>query len=437
MVVTAASPASTADLAATSPLAIHGGAPVITHRLGVKWPIHDATEKALLAQVVDSGKWWRGAYGEGEESKVGAFEAAFARFQDAKYGIAVTNGTTALECAYRAVGVEAGDEVIVPAITFVATATAALQVGAIPIFVDVNPRSYTIDPAAVEAAITPRTRCIAPVDYGGLPCDYDALIDIGQKHGIPIVADCAHAHGSQWKGVGVGALTELGTFSFQAGKTLTTGEGGMVLTNREALAEKAYSYHHIGRLRGRPFYEHHLPASNLRMTEWQGAIGLAQLARLAQQIEARERNSLRLDAGLQRLHDVGVGVAPLHRDPRVTRWSFYLWHFKFLPERWDGVTRDAFLKALKAEGVSCGIGHTQPLYKNPLFLEADRAFGRTGFPVRGRIDYSAVRCTQTERIHTTEAIALPHPTFLGSEGEMDLILEAIAKIWSNRAHLRM
>src|SRR5687768_10880033 len=318
MVVTAATIVHTSER--TSPLALHGGDPVVAGRLGLKWPVRDETEKALLAEVVDSGKWWRGAYGEGEESKVGAFEAAFARLQDARFGIAVTNGTTALECAYRAVGVEAGDEVIVPAITFVATATAALQVGAVPVFVDVDPRTYTIDPAAVEAAITPRTRCIAPVDYGGLPCDYDALIAIGRKHGIPIVADCAHAHGSQWKGVGVGALTELGTFSFQAGKMLTTGEGGMVLTNREELAEKAYSYHHIGRLRGRPFYEHYLPASNLRMTEWQGAIGLAQMARLPQQTESRERSSRRLAAGLQRLNDEGVGVAPLQRDPRVTRW---------------------------------------------------------------------------------------------------------------------
>ncbi|HET7767400.1 MAG TPA: DegT/DnrJ/EryC1/StrS family aminotransferase, partial [Chloroflexota bacterium] len=351
--------------ALASLLALHGGAPVVDGRLGVQWPVRDETEKTLLAEVVDSGKWWRGAYGEGESSKVGAFETAFARLHDAQFGIAVTNGTTALECAYKTVGVEAGDEVIVPAITFVATATAALQIGAVPVFVDVDPRTYTIDPAAVEAAVTPRTRCIAPVDYGGMPCDYDALIDIGRRRSLPIVADCAHAHGSQWKGVGVGALTELGTFSFQAGKTLTTGEGGMILTNRADLAEKAYSYHHIGRLRGRPFYEHHLPASNLRMTEWQGAVGLAQLSRFSEQTAIRERNALRLAAGLQRLHDAGVGVAPLSRDPRVSRWSYYLWHFRFLAEKWEGVTRDSFLKALKAEGVPCGTGHTQPLYKNP------------------------------------------------------------------------
>jgi dTDP-4-amino-4,6-dideoxygalactose transaminase len=421
-------------------LALHGGSPAVTHPLGRRWPIWDDLERSLLDEVLTSGKWWRGGYDDPAQSKVGQFEAAFARFQDARFGIAVTNGTTALECAYKAVGVEAGDEVMVPAVTFIATATAALQVGAVPVFVDVDPRTYTIDPQAVEAAITDRTRCIAPVDYGGMPCDYDALIAIGRRHGIPIVADCAHAHGSQWKGRGVGALTEMGTFSFQQGKTLTTGEGGMVLTDDEALAEKAYSYHHIGRLKGRPFYEHHLPASNLRMTEWQGAIGLAQLSRLAAQTEIRERNSRYLAAGLERLHRDGVGVAPLFRDERVTRWGFYMWHFKFLPERWDGITRDQFLRALRAEGVPCGTGHTQPLYKNPLFLEADRAFGRTGFPIRGQpygktMDYSRVVCPQTERIYATEAVHLSHPLFLGPQSDMDAILGAIAKVWIHRHEL--
>jgi dTDP-4-amino-4,6-dideoxygalactose transaminase len=425
-------------------LAINGGTPAVTQPLGVRWPIWGEEERRLLTEVLESGKWWRGAYDDPAQSKVGQFETAFARLQDARYAVAVTNGTTALECAYKAAGVEAGDEVIVPAVTFVATATAALQVGAVPVFVDVDPRTYTIDPAAAEAAITERTRCIAPVDYGGMPCDYDALIAIGRRHNLPIVADCAHAHGSQWKGRGVGALTELGTFSFQMGKTLTCGEGGMVLTNDERLAERAYSYHHIGRIKGRPFYEHHVPASNLRMTEWQGAIGLAQLSRFEEQTSTRERNSRYLAAGLARLNREGVGVAPLERDERVTRWGFYMWHFKFLPERWDGVTRDQFLRALRAEGVPCGTGHTQPLYKNPLFLDAEHAFGRTGFPVRsapytqrgGAMDYSKVVCPQTERIYATEAVVLGHALFLGPQSDMDAILNAIEKLWRHQHELR-
>jgi dTDP-4-amino-4,6-dideoxygalactose transaminase len=421
-------------------LAINGGAKAVAARLGKAWPIWDDHERQLLQEVLESGNWWRGAYPDAAQSKVGQFEAGFARFQDARFGIAVTNGTAALECAYKAVGVEAGDEVIVPAVTFVATASAVLQVGAIPVFVDIDPRTYTVDPAAVAAAITERTRCIAPVDYGGMPCDYDALTAIGRAHGIPIVADCAHAHGSQWKGVGVGALTELGIFSFQMGKTLTTGEGGMLLTNDEQLAEKAYSYHHIGRIKGRPFYEHHVPASNLRMTEWQGAIGLGQLSRFPEQVTIRDRNARRLVAGLACLERAGIGVAPLFLDDRVTRWGFYMWHFKFLPERWEGVRRDDFLRALRAEGVACGTGHTQPLYQNPLFLDAEHAFGRTGFPVHDArlgtsYDYTTVVCPQSERIYQTEAVQLAHALFLGPEADMDRMLDAIEKVWTYRYEL--
>ncbi len=427
-------------------LAINGGPPVATTPLSRRWPVWDDGEREQLSQVLESGKWWRGAYeNESEDSKVGQFESTFARFQDAKFGLAVTNGTTALECAFKTVGVEAGDEVIVPAITFIATATAALQVGAVPVFVDVDPRNYTVDVKAVEAAITDRTRCIAPVDYGGMPCDYDALVALGEKHGIPVVADCAHAHGSQWKGKGCGAITEMGTFSFQAAKQLTTGEGGMVLTDDENLWERAYSYHRIGRRRGRGFYEHFVPASNLRMTEWQGAIGLAQLARFPAQMETRLANVRYLSEGIERLRQQGVGLATLEVDPRVTRWHFYMWHCKFLPEQWGdsshGVTRDQLLKAMAAEGIRASTGHTQPLYKNPLFIHADEAFGRTGFPIKGEpyghtMDYTQVRCPETERIYTTEAICLSHQSFLGPRNEMDLILEAMEKIWTNRHELR-
>ncbi len=484
----------------TAGLALHGGAPLAPQPLGRRWPEWGEPERALLNEVLQSGKWWRGAYQAAEDSKVGQFEGAFARFQDARHAVAVTNGTTALECAYRAAGVEAGDEVIVPAVTFVATATAVLQVGAVPVFVDVDPRTYTVDSDAVGAAITDRTLCIAPVDYGGIPCDYDeliaqgrrhdnpivadsahahgtqwkgtavgavsqlgtfslkstlciapvdyggipcdydALIALGRRHDIPILADCAHAHGTQLKGTGVGALTQLGTFSFQMGKALTTGEGGMVLTNDDTLAAKVYSYHHIGRIKDRPFYEHHVPASNLRMTEWQGAIGLAQLARLEEQTATREANSRYLAAGLEQLRGDGIGVAPIFRDERVTRWGFYMWHFKFLPEAWRGPSRDQFLKALRAEGITAGTGHTQPLYKNPLFQDAEHAFGRTGFPVRGQpygktMDYSRVVCPQTERIYATEAVHLSHPQFLGGRGDMDTILGAIEKIWRHRGEL--
>lgn len=417
-----------------SELAVLGGRPAVSPPIEVQWPLSGEEERANLARVLDSGQWWRG--GARGESFVTRFEDAFAAFQDARYAVAVTNGTTALECAYRTVGVEPGDEVICPAATFIATASAALMVGGVPVFVDIDPETYTVSPAAIEAAITPRTRCIAIVDYGGMPCDYDAIRAIAARHRLPVVADCAHAHGSQWRGVGCGALTECGTFSFQMGKTLTTGEGGMVMTNDPDLAALMYSHHNLGRVSGRPFYEHHVAASNLRMTEWQGAIGLAQLSRFPQQVQTRERNSRRLHRALSELD---AGVRPLRRRAEVTRWCFYMWHFRFQPERWDGVTRDLYMRALAAEGVpGLWTGHVEPLYRNPVF--AERRFGRKGFPVsapyhQGGVDYRAMRCPETERIAETEAIAINHRIFLATEADMDRIAGAMEKLWRLRDEL--
>lgn len=416
-------------------LAVHGGMPTVQTPLGKSWPLFGELEETLLHEVLVSGRWWRGSYQTVESSKVGQFEAAFSQFQDSAHGVAVTNGTTALECALKAVGVGHGDEVLVPAATFVASATAVLQVNATPIFVDVDPRNYTIDPEAIAAALSPQTRAIIAVDYGGLPCDMDALNELGKRHGISIVSDCAHSHGSRWKGVGTGSLGDVGTFSFQMGKTLTTGEGGMVVTNNPELAERIYSYHHIGRSREMASGQPHSPVTNLRMTEWQGAIGLAQLSRFEEQIQLREQNATYLANALETI----PGVAPLWRDPRVTRWGFYFWHFKFLPDCWQGVTCAQFRRALTAEGVPCGTGHTEPLYQHPLF--ADRKSGRIAHQVATDrcakpVDYVKMDCPEVERIYATEACSLSHQFFLGARDDMDRIIASISKLWKHQAELR-
>lgn len=417
-------------------LAINGGERTITRSLGRRWPIWDEREEQALREVLHSGIWWRGGYAEAAQSQVGRFEDAFAAYQQARHGIAVTNGTTALECALKAAGVEAGDEVLVPALTFVASATAIALVNGVPKFVDVDPETYNISPQAMEAAITEKTRGAVVVHNGGYPCDMDRIMAIAEKHGLMIIEDCAHAHGSEWKGRRVGAIGHLGTFSFQMGKTLTCGEGGIVLTNDDELAEKAYSFHHIGRISGRPFYEFHRVASNLRMTEWQGAILRVQLSRLDEQTELRERNSQYLAAGLKEI----PGLDPIARDPRVTRWGFYYWNFHFRQEEFDGVSRDRFLEAAQAEGVPVGVGaHGGPIYRNPLFQSMN--FGRTGCPIScpfyGRpVDYTQVVCPVAERVSATQALSIGHSAFLGDLGDMDLILEAFRKIRANVDELR-
>jgi dTDP-4-amino-4,6-dideoxygalactose transaminase len=407
-------------------LAMNGGPKTVARQLGKSWPIFDEKEEQAVVEVVRSGKWWRGGFDNPSESKVAQFEDAFAAYQHAKHGIAVTNGTQALECALKAVGVVPGDEVIVPALTFVATATAVVLVNAIPVFADIDPATYNISPESTEACITERTRAIVPVHNGGYPCDMDRIMEIAAKHDLTVIEDCAHAHGSEWRGRRVGAIGHMGGFSLQAGKTLTCGEGGIVLTDDDELAEKAYSFHHIGRLPGRPFYEFHRVASNLRMTEFQAAVALAQLSRLDEQTETRERNVTHLARGLEQID----GVAPIDRDERVTRWGFYYWNFHYDEERFDGVPRDKFLEALRAEGVPAGVGaHGAPIYQNPVFQ-------RTDFTWLGRdIDFTKVHCPEAERVHAHAALSLTHRLFLGEQEDMDLILEAIRKIRENTGEL--
>lgn len=281
-------------------LAIKGG-----ERFRVKpftnWPVFDENEIENIVQVVKSGKWWRFAYGEGVELKekssgddraqVVLFQEEFAKYQDAEYGLACANGTAALEIALKALGIGPGDEVIVPSYTYVGTATCVLQVNAIPIFADIDTDTYNIDPVRIEEAITERTKAIIPVHFSGQSADMDRIMEIAKKHNLYVIEDSAHAHGGEWKGRKVGAIGDIGTFSFQATKNMTSGEGGAIVTNNKSLAKLCDSYIWAGREVGRPWYEFHRLGWNYRMTEFQGAILKVQLGRLDAQIEKRKENA--------------------------------------------------------------------------------------------------------------------------------------------------
>ena len=208
------------------------------------------------------------------------------------------------------------------------------------------------------------------------------------------------------------------------------------MTNDKELAEKAYSFQSIGRAPGRPFYEFHRVASNLRMTEWQGAVLLGQLSRLDAQLDRRERNATYLAEGLREID----GIEPIKRSKRVTRWGFYYWNFRYDQERFDGIHRDVFMKALSREGVPVGIGaHGMPLYQNPLFESMN--FGRTGCPIKcplyGRkVDFRKVRCPNSEHVFTETGLRFNHRLFLGPRRDMDCILRAVRKIRENTDELR-
>lgn len=402
----------------TKTLALDGGTPVrdLTKNPWPRWPIYDQTEEQALLEVLHGGEWW---YVGGNEGKT--FEQEFAAFQDARFGVACTNGSAALEIALRALGVGCGDEVIVPAYTFVATATSVLSVSATPVFADLEPDTLNLDPKSVEAAITPRTRAVIPVHMAGRPADMDGILEVARRHNLFVIEDAAQAHAAAWKGTKVGALGDLGTFSFQASKNLNGGEGGMIVSNNETYADAAWSVMNVGRSRGGGWYEHHVLGSNFRMTEFQATILRCQLQRLPEQHARRNENAAYLSSLLAQIPGIRLSAA----DPRITSHAYHLFTFRYDPQAFGGKDYLTFIQALTAEGVPCSSGYT-PLYKEKLFA---RVAAREGSWCQAgrRIDYPNLSLPITEQV-CRDAVWIFQTLLLTTKADMDDIASAIAKI---------
>jgi dTDP-4-amino-4,6-dideoxygalactose transaminase len=321
-----------------------------------KWPISGEREQELLASILASRQWG------GFHEIVGQFEQQFAAFQHCAHGISVANGTLALEVALEAAGVGRGDEVIVPAISFVSTATAVSRVGAVPVFVDIEPYTFNIDPDCAARAVTPKTKALIPVHFGGPLADMDRLVELARAHNLFLLEDAAHAHGSEWKGRRAGSFGHASTFSFQNGKVLTAGEGGIVLTNDQDFAAKVRSLANQGRRPGATFFHHFDLGTNLRLTAFQAAVLIAGIERLPDQTATRTRNARLL---LDELAGV-VGIHWQQVDPRINTHSWYLMLGRVDASRL-GVPRDEFHKMLTAAGVPCTPFYPHTLYQNPLY----------------------------------------------------------------------
>ena len=335
-----------------------------------RWPVHGEEEIAAVAAILRSGKVNSLHHGE----QTHAFEQAFAEKCNASHAIAVANGTLALELALRALGVGPGDEVVVPARSFMASASCVAAVGAIPAFADVDPDTHTLTANTIASALTPRTRAIIVVHLAGWPAAMQEIMVLARAMGLFVIEDCAQAHGAVQGDFPVGACSDAAAFSFCTDKIISTGgEGGMLVLHDHALWERAWSYKdhgkspHVGAVIGPPGtfrWLHGSLGSNYRMTEMQAAIGLCQLAKLDGWIEARQRNAGILNAALAPLRAVRLTLPP-----SSVRHAYYKYYAFVHPERLArGWTRDRIVGACIAAGVPCGTGSCPEIYREQAFV---------------------------------------------------------------------
>lgn len=401
-------------------LAINGG-PKVRTKPFAPWPYFWEEEKKAVVEVLDSGKvnYWTGFRGM-------EFQKQYAEFCGVKHAIMLNSGTSALHVALAAAEVGPGDEVIVPSYTFIATAAAVLHQNAIPIFADIEARTWTMDPKSFESLITERTKAVIPVHLHGHPADMDAINAIAAKHGIKVIEDAAQAHGAKYKGRMVGSLGDLAAFSFCQDKILTTGgEGGAVTTDNDDMAEIARSFKDHGyweeerkdllQMEALYPYIHHRMGFNYRMTEMQTVIGIAHLKKLAGWVEKRRENAHYLS---KRLAEI-PGVEPPYESPDVYH-AFYKYAFT-IDTNVLSCTRDEFINALRAEGIPSAAGVPPENYKEEVFLKMV-GYGKTTCPFecpwyKGKVDYSKVDCPVSREVGSRTVWLLVHPTLDTSDME--------------------
>jgi dTDP-4-amino-4,6-dideoxygalactose transaminase len=387
-------------------------------------------EAAALEDVLTSTKWggqpFPGKYAN-------SFAKKFAEVHTTKYAQCVSTGTVAIQASLKAVGIRPGDEVIVPAYTWEGTVGPVLLMNAVPVFVDVDPDTYCLDAKLIEKAITPKTKVILPVHLGMRFADMDDILRIAQKHNLKVIEDCAHAHGGMWKGKGAGSMGDLGAFSFQSSKLITSGEGGAVITSNLEYLELVQSYINAGRASLTDQYHHRIIGFNYRLGEFQAAVLGPQLERLPQQAAIREKNMKHFELRLQ--NTLGIGL--LKPDPRITRLAPYGYVIKYFADKAKDIPRAAFVAALQLEGIPCDGLFYEPVYKSSLFPVDAADFPALSWGREKPLDLrNMYSCPEADRAAYREAVWFPHQHFLGSSADVDAIADAIHKVLTNIEELR-
>ncbi|MFN0165453.1 MAG: DegT/DnrJ/EryC1/StrS family aminotransferase [Bryobacteraceae bacterium] len=407
--------------------ALLGGQPVRSEPF-TSWPVCDQTEEQGLVTVLNSRKW-----GRTRGNVVDRFEAEYSKLTGAKHCLAVANGTSALLTALNSLEIQAGDEVILPPYTFVATVNAILQRHALPVFADIDPATFQLDPKKAEALITDRTAAIIPVHIGGSAADLDSFSALGKKRNIPILEDACQAHLAEWRGRHVGTQGAMGCFSFQASKNLNSGEGGAVLTNDDELAARAFAVHNnsTGRATGGHDFSRRVTGSNFRLTEFQASLLLSQMTRIERFAKKRDENARYLT---ERFLEI-PGITPAKMYEGCTRNAYHLYMFRYDKTQFAGLPRAKFLKAMSAERIPCSGGYT-PLNAEPLIENTLKSRGYQ------RI-YSAERlkrwreqnvCPLDDQL-CQEGVWFTQNMLVGSRTDMEQIVEAVRKIQRHAGEL--
>lgn len=412
-----------------SELAILGGPRTRTEPYP-QWPVWDQRDIDIVTEVIKSGRWGGYPY---PGPKTAELARKFAELQGGGYAVPMANGTVTMEVALRAADIGWGDEVIVPAYTFQATASAPMAAGAIPVIVDIDPNNYCLDPRAAQKAITPKTKAIIPVHLGSNMADMDAIMELAEKHDLIVIEDCAHAHGAKWNGRGAGTIGHFGSFSLQSSKTLSTGEGGILLCRTPELAAKAASIIDCGRphaLGGGPEDStmDYQVGGNFRLSEVVAALALVGIERFPAQAREREEMAAYMDEALSEI----PGIRLLKRDPRHTTRSFYRYIFAINPQEF-GMEHDLLVGALNEEGVDCWTGY-EAMHNYTLFQpQKSKLAVPNAFPEY--FDFKSMSLPEAERACEHEAVWLDENVFRAGPRGVDDAVEAIKKIQHNAAEL--
>jgi len=412
--------------------ALLGGTPVHTGGWP-RWPAwNPATDEKLLLESIRNGVWSRA-------DLVNEFEQKWAQLIGSKRCLAVVNGTGALIAALTQADIGGGDEVIMTPYTFIASAQAVLMTGAMPVFADVDPDTFQINPENIEKKITPRTRAIMPVHILGLPSDMVSIMAIAKKHNLVVIEDACQAWLAEINHKKVGTFGLAGCFSFQTSKNIPMGEGGAIVSDDEEFMDRCHSFHNYGNPYGSAKSSAGpgsvMLGTKMRLAEYQAAIALAQLDRLEAETTIRNENAAYLKSKIEKI----PGIVPYKLYDHVTRAAFHFYPFRYKKEQFQGMSRATFLKALSAEGVPCWSGYAN-LNKQPYLAHAFQTKNFQKMYPKEMLDYDryreANRCPENDRLCDEEAVWLTQNLLLAGKSDLDDIANAIEKIKLNANKLK-